>query len=213
MRPKNEESFAVTHFYLIRHGDNIDGLEDGKYRDLGLSPEGVRQSERLRDRLVRTGEIKPDVFISSPERRAHETAKILVTAFGLPIVLDKDAEEWRSDDGSLSPEEFMERWRQVPKGQEAYYRWIDGYENRLEFLLRVHLAVNRILQEHIGKTIVLLTHGAFIQSSFVFFFGHGEASVERALPEIARTSITHWYKPQDGNRWILERSNDYHHLT
>ncbi len=203
----------MTHLYLIRHGDNIDGLEDGKYCDLGLSPEGVGQSERLRDRLLRTGEIKPDVFISSPERRAYETAKILEAAFNQTIILDKDIEEWRSDDGSLSPDVFMERWRQVPKGQEAYYRWIDGYENRLEFSLRVHLTVNRILQEHAGKKIVLLTHGAFIQSSFAFFFGHGEASLERALPEIARTSITHWYKPQDGNRWILERSNDCHHLT
>ena len=202
----------MTHLYLIRHGDNIDGLEDGKYRDLGLSAEGIRQSESLRDRLIRTGEIKPDVFISSPERRAHETAKILAPAFGQPIVLDKDVEEWRSDDGSLSPEEFMERMRQIPKGQEAYYRWIEGYENRLEFSLRVHLALNRIIQEHAGRTIVLLTHGAFLQISFGYFFGHGEANLERAAPDVAKTSITHWRTSQDGNRWILERSNDYHHL-
>ncbi|MFN8398758.1 MAG: histidine phosphatase family protein [Anaerolineales bacterium] len=202
----------MTHLYLIRHGENVDGLEDGKYCDLGLSPEGIHQSELLRDRLIRTGEIKPNVFISSPERRAHETAKILAPAFALPIVLDKDVEEWRSDDGSLSPDEFMERWRNIPKGQEAYYRWIEGYENRLEFSLRVNLALNRILQEHVGKTIVLLGHGAFIQISFGFFFGHGEVSLERAMPEIARTSVTHWYKPKDGNRWILERSNDCYHL-
>jgi|SRR5215207_1748661 len=175
MQPKNEESFAVTHLYLIRHGNNIDGLEDGKDRDLGLSPQGFRQSERLRDRLVRTGEIKPDVFI-------------------------------------FSPDEFMERTRQIPKGQEAYYPWVKGYENRLEFSLQVHLALNRILQEHTGKTIVLLTHGAFLQNSFGFFFGHAEANLERAAPEVAKTSISHWRTSQDGNRWILERSNDYHHL-
>src|SRR3982751_6386273 len=108
----------LTHLYLIRHGDNIDGPVDGKTVDLGLSPEGITQVERLRDRLASTGEIKPDVFISSPERRAHESAKIIESALNQPIILDPDFEEWRSDDGSLSNEEFMGRWRQVPEAQK-----------------------------------------------------------------------------------------------
>jgi 2,3-bisphosphoglycerate-dependent phosphoglycerate mutase len=153
------------------------------------------------------------VFISSPERRAHETAKILTPAFNQPITLDKDVEEWRSDDGSLTPEEFMERWQQVPKSQKAYYRWFEGGENRAEFTLRAHLTLNRILQEHAGKTVVVLGHGAFIQISFGYFFGYGEASLERAIPEIKHTSITHWYNSEDQDRWMFERSNDYHHLT
>ena len=99
----------MTHLYLIRHGHSIEGLEDGKYRDLGLSPEGISQSERLRDRLARTGEIKPDLFISSIERRAHETAKILSPVLNQSLLLDKQFVEWRSNDGSLSPEEFMLR--------------------------------------------------------------------------------------------------------
>jgi len=204
----------MTHLYLIRHADYIYDLVDGKYPkcDQGLSTEGVRQAESLRDRLARTNEFKPDVFISSPEPGAHETAKILSPALGQPIILDKEVEEWRSEDGSLSEEEFMERWRQVPDLQKAYYRWVEGYENRLEFSLRVHLALNRILQEHEGKIILVLTHGAFIQTSFNFFFGYGEATLDRATPEINKTSITHWYKPESQRRWTLERSNDCHHL-
>jgi probable phosphoglycerate mutase len=204
----------VTHLYLIRHADYIYDLVDGQYprRDQGLSAEGIAQAERLRDRLASTGEIKPDVFISSTERGAHETAKILESALGQPITLDKDFEEWRTEDGSLSDEEFMARWNRVPKSQKAYYRWIEGYENRMEFALRVQLALNRVLQEHAGKTILVLTHGAFIQMSFGYFFGYGEASLERAVPEIRRTSITHWYQLDNQERWTLERSNDYHHL-
>ena len=83
----------------------------------------------------------------------------------------------------------------------------------MEFSLRVHLALNRILQEHEGKTIVIMTHGAFIQLSFVYFFGFGEASLDRASPEIKRTSITHWLRPENLDRWVLERSNDYQHLA
>jgi broad specificity phosphatase PhoE len=48
-----------------------------------LSPQGIIQAEWLRDRLVNSGEIKPDVFISSPERGAHETAKIIEPVMGI----------------------------------------------------------------------------------------------------------------------------------
>lgn len=203
----------MTHLYLIRHGENIDGqLENGKYGDLGLSPEGIRQSERLRDRLAQSGEIKADVLISSPERRAHETAKIIAPALNQPILLADDVVEWRGDDGTLSPEEFMARWDAVPKAQKPFFRWQEGFENRMEFTLRVHLAINRITQEHAGKTIVVVSHGAFIQVTFMVFFGYGEASLDRATPEIRRTSITHWYTSESDPRWTLERSNDCHHL-
>jgi 2,3-bisphosphoglycerate-dependent phosphoglycerate mutase len=202
----------VTHLYLVRHADSVDGLEDGRYRDLGLSAEGVAQAERLRDRLAATGELRPDVFVASPERRARETAAILAPAVGVPVVEDPDVEEWRSDDGSLSPEVFMERWRNVPAARKPYYRFVEGYENRVEFTLRVQLALDRIAHGHEGRTVLVLTHGAFIQLSFLYFFGYGEASLDRASPEIGKTSITHWYRTGESPRWVLGRSNDLHHL-
>ena len=204
----------MTHLYLIRHADYIYDMVDGKFprRDQGLSAEGVRQAERLRERLA-TGEIKADVFISSTERGAHETAQVIAPALGLPIVLDKDVEEWRSEDGTLTDEEFFARWNKLSDAQKPYYRWIEGCENLREFSLRVHLGLNRILQAHEGKTIVMLTHGAYIQVTFSYFFGFGEASNQWATAEIRRTSITHWYKLPEQKRWTLERSNDCHHCA
>jgi probable phosphoglycerate mutase len=138
---------------------------------------------------------------------------VLSTVLKQPIVLDQEVAEWRSEDGSLSTEEFMTRWQQLSDADRPFYRWVEGGENRMEFSLRVHVALHRILQEHDGKTIVIVTHGGFIQMAFMYFFGYGEANLRYgAAPEIKRTSITHWYKPLDGNRWMLERSNDYHHL-
>ncbi|MFN8420047.1 MAG: histidine phosphatase family protein [Anaerolineae bacterium] len=174
----------MTHLYLIRHADYIYDVVDGQYprRDQGLSKEGIRQAELLRDRLSQTREIKPNVFISSTQRGAHETAQIIASAIGLPIILDHDVEEWRSDDGSLSDDEFFSRWQQTPDAQKPYYRWYEGGENRMEFTLRVHQALNRILDHYEGKTILVLSHGAVIQTSFVYFFGFGEASIEQAIP-------------------------------
>ena len=204
----------MTDLYLIRHGDSLMGEQDGKSVELGLSLEGIHQSELLRDRLAHTGEIVPDVLITSTAQRAQETAAIIAPALQNPLViLDPDFEEWRTDDGSLSEAEFNARWAAVPKDQKPFFRWMAGYENRLEFTLRVQLAVNRILQAHRDKTMVVVSHGAFIQVTFGFFFGYGEASLDRATAEIRRTSITHWVQPAGETRWTLERSNDYHHLT
>src|SRR5258706_2264200 len=203
----------MTHLYLIRHADYLYDVVDGKYpkRDLGLTPEGISQAERLRDRLARTGEIKVDVFISSPERGAHETAEIVAPALGQAIILDKEVEEWRSEDGTLSDEAFMAIWEKLSDLERPYHRFVEGCETMLEFSLRVHIALNRILEEYQGKTILILSHGAFIQTSFAYFFGYSMAVPQRAAAEIKRTSITHWFKMENRNRWILERSNDCHH--
>ncbi len=203
----------MTHLYLIRHADYIYDLVDGKYpkQNQGLSPDGVKEAEKLRDRLA-SGEIKPDVLISSSERGAMETAQMIAPVLGQPIIPDKDFEEWRSEDGTLSDDEFMSRWNSLTPVQKPYYHFVEGCESRIEFTLRIHKALNRILEEHDGKTILVVTHGAVIQTSFMFFFGYGEANLQvGAAPEIRRTSITHWYKPDGGTRWILERSNDCHH--
>ncbi|MFN8531422.1 MAG: histidine phosphatase family protein [Anaerolineae bacterium] len=204
----------MTHLYLIRHADYIYDLVDGHYpkRDQGLSPEGVIQANRLRDRLAATGEIKPDVFISSPERRAHETAEILAPLFKLPPLLDEGVMEWRSEDGSLTDEEFMRPWETMTDAQRPFYRWVEGCETMLEFALRVHVTLNRLLTEHAGKTLLIVTHGAFIQTTFAFFFGLNMAVPQHAAPDINRTSITHWYKSDGARRWALGRSNDHYHL-
>ena len=201
----------MSHLYLIRHGAALD-LEDGTYlADPALSPEGVAQTERLRDRLAKTREIKADVLISSPLRRAQESAQILAPALGQPVVLDAEVAEWRSDDGNLVPGEFIARWQETPVTQRPFFRWSQGCETWLEFSVRVQQALNRLLQEHEGKTAVIVAHGEIIQASFVYFFGLSAASIPGV--SIENTSITHWVKPEkDSPRWVLKSFNDAHHL-
>src|SRR5262249_27077390 len=159
-------------------------------QDLGLSPEGVKQMERLRDRLARSSEIKADAFIASPFRRAQESAQILAPALGLPIVLDDGLKEWACDDGRISPEEFDAHWQEVPEAQRPFTRWMDGYETWLEFAVRVQQTLDRLAQEYAGKSLVLLAHGGVIQASFVYFFGLSGNTFPGAAAENA--SITHW---------------------
>jgi len=201
---------ALTSIYLIRHGD-YDELVDGKpVENPGLSAKGVRQVQLLRDRLARTGEIKADALISSPARRASETAEILAPALGVPVVLNADLAEWRCDRGALSPEEFTARWRQVSDAQRPFFQWVEGGESFLELTARVQLALNRIWQEHEGKTIVLVTHGGVIQASFAYFFNLSATTIPGISTE--NTAITQWTRPAEANRWTLQRHNDHAHL-
>ena len=199
----------MTHLYLIRHGEYTD-VEQGTYLDNpGLSEEGVRHTELLRDRLARTGEIKADVLLTSPLRRAQESAQILASSLGQPVIVDEDFREWRSDDGKLVPGEFSARWEQTPVTQRPFFRWADGCETWLEFSVRIQQALNRILQEHEGKTLVLVSHGEVIQAAFIHFFGLSAVNTPGVSPD--NLSITHWFKSDQSRVWILERFNDSRH--
>lgn len=201
----------MTHLYLIRHAEYIYELDGDRKHDLGLSAVGQDQAERLRNRLVKSGELKPDVFICSSERRARETADILQPALGAPPLFDDEVVEWRSEDGTMEDEVFMGMWNATPRLQKPFLRFMPGCETAVEFMARAQSAFNRITQEHAGKTVVVLTHGGVIQTSFAFFFGYGLATMARAGANVKNTSITHWH--QSDGLWILECSNDYHHLN
>jgi probable phosphoglycerate mutase len=200
----------LTDVYLIRHGTYSELENESYLDDPGLSPEGVSQAERLRDRLARTGEITADTLVTSAMRRARETAEILAPALGAPVVVDRDLEEWRGDDGSLEPGEFTARWREIPEAQRPFVRVVPGCESWLEFSARVQLALNRVIQEHEGKTIAIVSHGGVIQAAFLYFFGIGTASIPGV--SIENTSITHWAKPDPTLKWVLMRYNDHQHL-
>ncbi|HET8841653.1 MAG TPA: histidine phosphatase family protein [Ktedonobacteraceae bacterium] len=202
----------MTHLYFIRHGDYLEDLKNGKYQDLGLTTEGIRQMELLRDCLIRSGEIRADILLASPMPRAKESAELLAPALGLPIVFDKDLEEWVCDDGTLPPEEFSMLWSQVPEPQKPFFRFQAGYETSLEFSGRVQAALNRIFQASQGKTIVLVSHGGVLGASFHYFFGLSAATPSRVSLGAKNASITHWLQPEGSQKWILERYNDYHHL-
>ena len=208
----------MTTVLLIRHGDYLDGPErdGGPLRDLGLTDEGRAQAQRLRERLASDAKLAADVLLSSTERRALETAAIVAPALGLPVTPDRDLEEWRSDDGTIPADEFMAQWKQLSERQRPFHRFLPGSETGIEFTTRVHSVLHRLIGEHQGKRLALMTHGGVIQAAFQYFFGYGDAAFRRAYPAAGHTSITGWRRevPPGGNeRWVLDFSNDRAHLS
>ena len=205
----------MTHLFLVRHGNYIK-VEQGKFVDGRLSAKGIQQAERLRHRLSGSTDIKIDVLISSTMQRARHTAEIIAPALGLPIIYEEEVEEWRNEDGSLTEEQFIALWRDVPAEERPFFRWVNGCENWMEFIVRTTSALHRIIHEHDGKHIMIVCHGGIIEASFVYFFEMSMSNLRRASVDARHTSITHWHKAQfEGFPaiWLLERYNDTGHLA
>src|SRR5215469_2271055 len=208
----------MTRLYLIRHGQahsNVKpyGVVAGMQGDDGLTPLGRTQAERLRDRLTATGEITADILISSTLPRARQTAEIIAPALGLPIIFDDDVQEQ-----SVGDLDGM-RWDEVESRiadnrQEPFKPFGPGGENWGQFVLRVGTALDRILHEHDGKTIVIVCHGGVIDASFLVFFGINTLVPPVTAFHTRNTSITLWEQhgvDEYSQRWGLTGYNDCLH--
>jgi probable phosphoglycerate mutase len=204
----------MTRIYLIRHGENLDGQVEGRGPtvDLGLTEVGREQVSLLCHRLQAEASIQPTALLSSPERRAKETAEAIAGALKLPLRLDSTLEEWRSDDGSMPQEAFMAQWRALRDADRAYHRFQPQSETQAEFFARVGEALHRIARSHAGGSVLVVTHGGFIQAAFRHFFGFGDAAFRRAYPMSGHASLTLWREDAGTGRWALEFSNDRHHI-
>ena len=205
----------MTRLYLIRHGQafcNVRpyGTIAGMRGDAGLTPLGRTQAERLRDRLAATGEIRADVLIASTLPRARETAEIIAPALGLPIIFDDEVQE--QSPGDFDGKEWEDIKDEIPNQHDEPYRpFGPSGENWGQFILRVGTALNRILHQHEGKTIVVVCHGGVIDASFLVFFGMNTLVPPETAFYTRNTSITLWERREIEGislRWRLVGYND-----
>ena len=205
----------MTDLYFIRHGEAL-GAVHNIIGDTALSPLGMLQAERLRDRLRATGEITADVLISSTFKRARQTAEILAPALGVPILFDDEVQELR--DGvaeGMQVEEYRAKYGEVNFRETPFRQVAPAGENWGQFVLRVSTALDRIVRENEGKTSVIVCHGGVIGVSFLYFFGTGSFQYPQAGFDTDNTSITHWAKLSFNGRparWRLKCYNDDMHL-
>lgn len=211
--------FHVTHLYLIRHAEAISNVEPiiaGMRGDTGLTPRGVAQAERLRDRLAATGEIAADVLIASTLPRARQTAEIIAPALGLPIVWDDDFQEIRVGEADgMRVEEFFATFGEPNFERDPYHPIAPGGESWAQFQVRVGATLTRIAREQSGKTVVAVTHGGIVDGAFMCFFGISLFALRQVSFQTHNTSITHWEqltRDDQSVRWRLVRYNDTNHL-
>ena len=211
-----------TRLHLIRHGEAYSNIRyegkvvSGMKGDKGLTPLGVTQVERLRDRLLATGELATDVVLASTLPRARQTAEILAPVWEAPIISDDDLHELRPGEADgLLRDVARERYGKMDFRQQPYQPKSPGGETWGAFLLRVATMLDRVTRDYEGKTIVLVTSGGVIHATFLVFFAMQTLVPPPAWFATDNASITTWERRRWRNQphvWTLLRYNDTSHL-
>jgi broad specificity phosphatase PhoE len=149
-----------TTTILLRHGDTRLSPEHrfSGLRDLPLSASGTRQAQAAACRLA--AGVPIHAVVSSPLRRAIATAAFAAEELGLAAVVDDDLRE--TDFGEwegFTLAEIQHRW---PAVAAAWRRDPEqappGGESFADVALRVDRARDRLLRDHGGKTVLVVSH-------------------------------------------------------
>lgn len=209
---------TLTRLYLIRHGQaysNVEPIIGGMKGDRGLTRLGIQQAEALRDRLATHKEIEADVLLASTLPRAVQTAEIIAPAIGRDIIFDDELHEFRpGETDGMSIDEARSLYPPVDFAREPFTPVNPTGESWASFLFRCGQAIERIIRQHAGKSIVVVTHGGFINASFIYFFQMTAQGMPAAGFYTHNTAITLWeeYLRFERKRWRLRKYNDDAHL-
>src|SRR5882757_6373335 len=149
-----------TTTILLRHGDTRLSPEHrfSGLRDLPLSAIGTRQAQAAACRLATGAPI--DAVISSPLQRAVATAAIAGRDLGLTAVIDDDLRE--TDFGEwegFTLAEIQQRWpAAVASWQHDPQQAPPGGESFADTANRVDQACDRLLRDHRGQTVLVVSH-------------------------------------------------------
>ncbi|MEO8329332.1 MAG: histidine phosphatase family protein [Candidatus Nanopelagicales bacterium] len=183
--------------------------------ELGLTERGVEQAQRLRDRIAKDSEIRPDVIISSTFRRASQTASIASEHLTVPITSNDEIQEWRigPDAADVTLETALASWQRICAGTGHDDRLSPLTESHNEFISRVDAELLRIADAHAGQDVLVFTHGGVVGRSFQTFLGLSQAAPLVGIhPKHA--ALTEWHLAEEFGTltWVLGRYNDATHL-
>jgi probable phosphoglycerate mutase len=180
--------------YLLRHGRIQNSGEQRRYigqLDVPLDPEGIRQAERLRERLAPVEFQK--IFCSDLER-SRETARILAGANAGEVVVCPELREIHL--GEWEGMSFAEVVRRFPEKFEArgrdiaYYR-IRGGESFADCSQRVLPAYQKIVAETDGP-VAIVGHAGVNRLILCHLLGMPIANLFRISQDFSCVNLIHY---------------------
>ncbi|ORC86411.1 phosphoglycerate mutase protein [Trypanosoma theileri] len=149
--------------YVCRHGqdeDNLMGILNGR-RDRPLTGLGREQATVVGDRLRRSGVVY-HAILTSPLRRAEETARIIGSALGVPVTQEEELVE--RDFGILTGKPISEiktyAGDNVFQGDKVlYFLSVKDAETFEDCYKRAASVLQRVDAAFAGKNVLLVCHG------------------------------------------------------
>jgi 2,3-bisphosphoglycerate-dependent phosphoglycerate mutase len=201
----------VTQLLFIRHGET-DWNRQMRFQgqiDVPLNATGHAQAALLAARMQ--GE-RPDVVVTSDLLRARQTLAPLAAAWGIEPAADAGLREQAFGvleglDVPTIQREHAALWREWLR-HDGHFALPGGGESLVEFHARVIDAVQRLVQQHAGARVAVMTHGGVLDMLW---------RSAKALPiaglrecEIPNTGLNRlrW----EAGRLVIERWADAAHL-
>jgi ribonuclease H / adenosylcobalamin/alpha-ribazole phosphatase len=202
---------TATTTLLLRHGQTPLSVERrfAGRGDVPLTEVGQQQAAAAAAGLASRGGI--DLVVTSPLQRARRTAEAVADATGAPLLVDDDLAE--TDFGDWEGRTFGEVRKQWPDEMDAWMASADvappGGESLSAAARRALAALDRMLAEHFGKTIVVVSHVTPIKTIICRALLAPPAALFRIHLDVASLSEADWYA--DGPA-LLRSMNDTAHL-
>jgi probable phosphoglycerate mutase len=192
--PRNE----ATQVLLLRHGSTVHSHE-GRFsgrNDLPLDAVGRREADAIAEHIARLGPI--DGVVSSPLRRARETAQVLVDRVGGSVEIHEDLietefGEWEGltiDEAHVKSPDLLAEWLRssdVPPPNGESFEQVEE---------RAVRARDDILTRRRGQRIVLVSHVTPIKILLRLALGAPPETMFRFHLDTASLSAVDYY--QDG---------------
>jgi probable phosphoglycerate mutase len=160
-----------TRLVLARHAVTAQTgpMLSGRTAGIDLSEDGRRQAAALGERLAA---LPLAAVYASPIERTIQTAEAVAAHHGLPVlplagVIEADYGEWTG--GRIAELAKTELWRTVQRAPSRA-RFPSG-ESLAEMQARMVAALERVVAEHAGDIIVVVSHADPIKAAIAHYTG------------------------------------------
>lgn len=192
---------AACTVVLIRHGETpwnrIRRIQG--HIDIGLSPLGEAQAERLAARLATPGTLPLaapiEAVYSSDLCRAHRTATPFARLIGLPVqplraLRERHYGAFEGDDAAGIARRFPEAYRQW-QAHDPHFE-PPGGESQAAFCRRIVSELDRLAALHAGRTIACVAHGGVLDCAYRHATGLGLGTLRQHALLNASINVLSW---------------------
>jgi len=160
----------TTRFCLVRHGEtdwNAEQRLQG-HTDIGLNIRGTAQAAQLAH-AIKNSNLQFDVLYTSDLQRAAKTAHAIELLFNTSAIIDNALRERHL--GALQGLTIFEAARLEPELWQSHinrnlHEELRGGESIEQFSNRIKGALEHIRNKHLGKTILLVSHGGALDMMY-----------------------------------------------
>jgi len=179
----------VTEFLLVRHGET-DWNRDRRFQGQANPPLNESGREQARALAAELAGEELDAVYTSDLARANETAEIIASLLGVPVVVDAELREIDVGDWQgLTWPEIEERFPDGVRNWHARGHGWEGGETYDALGERVVEALRRIAAARPADRLVIVGHGGTVRSVRALLEGRSVAESRRKSPAIGNCEV------------------------